>query len=208
MPGKAPSKKPAKSKSKKLKAELNVDNLNLLLKSAPQPKKSHEEISGLESGILNTKTIDTSRLQDLWEDISWSEAPSLNKIAIAPSFVTSGTEIRRTQTPETELNPNDSDPFKYQIGGGSSKDEVKYIATTQIRAAPQFIDVKEVGRVKEQEFNQQAFFAESSEIGQRGFVSSGVEKYAMPERFDTEKAGRKDPLKKDDLKYEFKQSGA
>lgn len=198
-------KKPIKPKSKKSKVELDVERLKEIVK---ETEKSHEELSGLESGILNTKTIDTSKLQDLWEDISWSDAPSLNKIAIAPSFVTSGTGIRRTQTPETELNPNDSDPFKYQIGGSSSKDEVKYIATTQIRATPQFINVQDVGRVKEQEINQQAFFAESSEIGQRGFVSSGVEKYATPERFDTEQAGRKDPLKREDTKYEFKQSGA
>src|SRR3989344_8914699 len=158
-------KKPSKTKSKKSKVELDIDNLNQLLRDSSAPKKEHKEIAGLESGILNRKTIDTSRLQDIWEDISWSDAPSLDKVANAPSIITSG--IRPTQTAQTAATPEDSDPFKYQIGGSASKDETKYIATTQIRATPQFINVNEIGRVKEQEFNQQAFFAESSESSQR-----------------------------------------
>lgn len=192
-----------KPKVKLQKIELDADKFKEIVKQA---EKSHEEISSLEGGILSNKPIDTSRMQNLWEEISWSEAPTLDKIANAPTIVTS--DARRAQTQQTETQREESGGVSYTIASQQNKDQAQYIPSTQIRTNAEIIDTREIGRTQERQFNQQTFIQESSELSQKGFVSANVEKYRPVDRFDTEKAGRRDPLKRDNIKYEFKQSGA
>jgi len=194
------SKKPTQRKTKK-SASFKVDfgNLKELMDKRELIQKLKEK-SELENEVLESESP-----QDSWTKVPWSEAPSLGKTASAPIIITLGQ--RRVPTEGAETN-EETNPNKYKIGGPINKDDVNYIPTTLITRSPEVINISEIGKTRERNFNQEAFTSNFSEMTQRNITPKNIEQYRTAERFNTKEAGRKDPLKKEDKKYEFKQSGA
>lgn len=155
-----------------------------------------EEESGLEEEVLEEDHIDQPRLQSFLS----SKAPVLEKVAesapIRTRFWTTQTKSSESED-STESNGNSS---KY-LPSGEKTDEPKYISSSShIRVNPEFVDTTQLGRTK---FEPKIdFSSEASEMQQRGFSSSNVEKYSFtPERFDPSQEGRGDPYKREDKKY-------
>jgi hypothetical protein len=163
-----------------------------------ETQKSDEgEEEGEDSENLN---LDFSQFTPSLE-IPETGAPVLERIAGAqarPIFVGG---IPQTQTIPGE--EKESDEFKY-VAGREGAGEPKYIESdSRISREPERVDFTRAGREPAQIFpqiNPQAFFEQATE--EKNLQSSNVERTWRAERFDVERAGREEPLRKQETKYE------
>lgn len=165
--------------NKKKEREIEIE-----FKSEEEDKENLEEI---------LEEIDEEKLSEFIPRFEIeSRSGTLGQVAIAPEIVTTG-PIRRT--PEFAGGRDGDDPFKYTISSSASSDEPKYMHAEHVSGQMERQNIMEAGRDKNIFMpsipNQEALFQGASEISQRGFASSNVEKYATPERFDPSQAGRK-----------------
>ena len=134
-------------------------------------------------------------------------SPVLGQIAIAPEIVTSG-PVRAS--PDSAGAARDTqDQFKYDAFSSARSDEPKYIQAEHASARLERQNIIEVGRdpniLMPRLPDQESFAQRASALSQRGFSSMSVEKYATPERFDHDKAGRKSHFEQQkDTKYDPK----
>ena len=154
--------------------------------------------SGLEEDVeLNLGELEFHQFMQPSEDV---KAPVLERIAgSAPRPIFVG---GIPQGPASNAGTEEKDDFKY-LPGGNASDEPKYLGSdSRISAEPRQISMVDTGRRHEiiPEVNQQAFFERASEI--RNFESQSVERFERAERFDTARAGRKEPFEREEVKYE------
>ena len=185
-------------KQRKPKENLNekkkiLDELAESLKSA---KKSGQE-PGLEDNIeLNTENFEFS---DFMSADSGS-APVLERMAgrqAGPVFVGG---ISRTPSAASGEEKS-SDEFKY-MPGNNANGEPKYIdSDSHISAATERVDFAKVGRNFEpwKDINQDAMFTQSAEARTD---SSAQERMWGAERFDVERERRKNPMEREEAKYD------
>lgn len=162
------------------------------------------EISRLEEEILNNTRIDFSELQNFIS--RESSAPVLDQVAVAPRVIGLGHGSFSDELP-TPLPEDNSDPFKYSIGKNED-DPTKYVSSdAQLRWSPTRTDSSTIGR--ENPFdpnrimpqNQSAFFTSTH---QKVNGQESIEKYVMPENQNIDTAGRHDPFKMPEVKYDPK----
>lgn len=182
---------------KKEKSKKKIKEKDIEIREKFEEETTEEEESGLEEEVLEEEFIDQPRLQSFLS----SKAPVLEKVAesapIRTRFWTT-----QTKNPESDkgngLSNGNSSTY---LSSNENKDEPKYISSnSHIRVNPEFIEATQLGRTKFEP--KRDFSSEASEMQQRGFSSSNVEKYSFtPERFDSSQDGRGDPLKREDKKY-------
>ena len=169
--------------------------------------KQEDEEEGLEEELEDMEIPEIPNLEfsSFIQPIIEESAPILERLAGSQGvgFSLSGWEALSSPV-TSEGTIKEEDPFKYSVGGGGEAGEAKYISSEQAGAIPERVDVSRVGReqLTTPEINQEAFFTQSSET--RAGESMSVEKYEPAQRIDKERAGRRDPLKADEKKYEFK----
>mgnify|MGYP001571125362 FL=1 len=197
-------KKKSKNKSEKEKI---LDEIAVSLISVQNEESERDnmdlsndksEESGLEEDVeLNLLDMGFHQFMQPSENV---RAPILERIAgeqPKPIFVGG-----IPQGPATNLITEEKDDFKY-FSGGNNTNEPKYLGSdSHISAETRPINILDAGRRHNimPEVNQQAFFERASET--KNFQSENVERFERTERFDTERAGRKDPFEKDNVKYE------
>jgi len=161
--------------------------------------KEHEGESELEEDVddsnLNLQALEFHQFMRILEEPE-SGAPVLERIAGSqpgPIFV--GGIPRGT---ETSGDANSGDKFRY-VPGAAENQETKYFAEPGTNV-PELLDLTRVGRTKgfREEINQERFFMQSEpKIGPQS-----QERFERPERFDVEKAGRRNPFERPEAKYE------
>ncbi|MEK6912875.1 MAG: hypothetical protein AABX26_02875 [Nanoarchaeota archaeon] len=127
------------------------------------------------------------------------KAPVLERVAReAPRPIFVG-GIRQGR--EADSKDESSDDFKY-ASSNAEKNEPKYMGSSEhIYHESERVDTNQMGR-KSESFsptNQETFFTQSSEAKS---TSQNPEKAWRVDRFEVEKAGRKNPLERDELRYE------
>ena len=174
-------------------------NSNLEEEKGKQKNQQKEKINEIRFNEFIHSLHTLKSLEDV-------KAPVLENIASEqprPVFVRQGTQTTRTSSEE---NNND---FKYAAGQESSSD-AKYIQNYEKSGvAPEHVDITHAGRDTSpfrQDFNQQAFFQQSSTLRQMDFESPTIEKVRNPERIDTQNIGRENPFEQDkrEIKYDKK----
>ena len=172
------------------------------LKSIEDEQKETEDAEEQEEGPeLNLGDLEFHQFMQSSES-SGDKAPVLERIAGSqpgPIFVGG-----ISQTPVTvEDEEGKSDEFKY-VPGQEGNDEPKYIASdSRISAEPTPINLMKVGREPTEivpQANQEAFFMRSEPNSQ--IESPTSEREQRIERIDVGRAGREDPFKKEEAKYE------
>ena len=188
-----------KNQEKKI-TEKQLSELGSLFKN-PETEE-HEEESELEEEVddsnLNLQALEFHQFMELQEGQT-AGAPALERIAGSqprPIFV--GGIPRETGT-TTSGGADSGDEFKY-VPGTAGNGEPKYFAEPGIRDAPERIDFMRAGRTTgfREEINQERFFMQS----EPKIESQSLERFERPQRFDIEKAGRKNPLERPEAKYE------
>ena len=182
-------------KEKSSKKEIEIE----FKKGGEDEEESLEEILG---------EIDEKKLSEFVPQFETaSKTGTLGQIAIAPEIVTSG-PVRATpgfggDTRDTQ------DQFKYDAFSSTRSDEPKYMHAESMSARLERQNIIEVGRdpniLMPHIPDQEALSQRASALSQRGFSSLSVEKYATPDRFDPDKAGRKSHFEQQkDTKYDPK----
>ncbi len=96
------------------------------------------------------------------------------------------------------------DNFKY-VPGTANTNEPKYVeSSAQIYMEPQHADSARIGRTKDviSQTTREISIQQAPELRQWGFESPASERTWAAERIDVERAGRRDPLEKEEVKYE------
>ena len=195
MPQKQKKTKENKDEKKKI-----LDELALSLRKSSEEmdeEESSEEESGLEEDIQHS--ISNLQFQSFMQDEDIS-APVLERIAgrqAGPVFV--GGISRGPQTIPGE--EKSSDPFKY-VPGNNANGEPKYIdSDSHLSASAERADFSKVGRNAEpwRDVNQGAMFMQSAEARGETFAQ---ERVWGAERFDAEKDRRKNPMEREEAKYD------
>jgi hypothetical protein len=158
------------------------------------------EKSELEENLdLNTLEFDQFIQPMHLEDIG---APVLERIAGSqpgPIFVGGIPQTPVTATGEEEK----SDEFKY-VPGQEGNGEPKYIESdSRISREPERVDFARLGREPTEMIpaaNQEAFFRRAEASSQ--IESPTFERTGRVEQIDTGRAGREDPFRKEEIKYE------
>ena len=183
------------------KAESNLKESDSLKK--PRQKSEIKKEPELEEDVeLDLGDMEFHSLMKLSQP-SEGKTPVLERVAREaqrPIFVGGG--IRQDQNVQTDSkDKNGDDSFKY-VPSNTEKTEPKYVeSSTQIYREAEIVDINRVGR-KQGPFspaNQEAFFTQSSEAKSD---SHNQERLFRVDRFEVEKAGRKNPFERDEVKYE------
>ena len=192
-------KKSKDTKKNDVEKENILNEIAASLKFVEDDGSDKLEESGLEEDVeLNLQDIGFNQFMQPSENV---RSPVLERIAGSqpgPIFV--GTIPQGPSS--NNLGAEGKDDFKY-LPGGNNSDEPKYLGSdSTISAETRPLNILDAGRRHDilPEVNQQAFFERASE--QRGFESASVERFERAERFDTARAGRKDPFEREDVKYE------
>ncbi len=172
--------------------------LDLLFNNFKNSKASEE--SELEEDVgdstLDFKNLEFHQFMELSKD-SETRAPVLERIAGSvprPIFV-GGVPQRSTGTENNEVK----DEFKY-VPGAADALEPKYIPTAEVVGNPmERIDTETLGRRNEYipRIDQGAFFDRVSMAPGFNQNSQTQERIERVGRFDTERAGRRDPFEKE-----------
>lgn len=195
---------PKKTKPVKDKKESKTDSEKIKLKQVVMPEEKSREESGLEEEIIESEEIiDSKQFQRF---LTSSGSPILESVG--------GSQAQRVRfwqpaglggESDSDLNGGE-DPFKYSAASATQQ-EIKYIqSSATMRLNPEQVDFREIGR-KEFQPSQEVFHTGFSEMRQMNMATSNVEKYVNVNHVDAHKVGRDDQSKKEDRKYEFKQSG-
>ncbi len=205
MPKKNLAKK--KSEDKKTGDEM-LKELAIKLKSSKEEddKVADEDnekadLSELEEDVESgSNNLENFRFRDfaIGEEVS---APVLERIASSqqgPVFFG-----RAQQTSGTAIgNENEQDSFKY-AGGNNRNNEPKYIdSDSHLKSNAERIDINRIGRDFQpgiSQISQEAMFMQSPEARAD---SQMQEKTWNPERMDFEREKRKNPLEREETKYD------
>lgn len=170
--------------------------------------EKHDEGSELEEDLetedfdlnlnLDLQNLEFHQFMQLPEE-SERGAPVLERIAGSqprPIFV--GAIPRETGT--TAGGADSKEEFKYVPGAETGNQETKYFAEPGIENAPERIDLTRAGRTGSfrEEISQERFFMQSEPRTE----SQSQERFERPERFDAEKAGRRNQFERPEAKYE------
>lgn len=175
------------------KEELEEDEIEEISEEEEEEVKTEEEAEDLG---INLQDLE---FQQFIQPLETDSSPVLEKIAGAqtrPIFVGGVAQGPPTAPGEEK----ESDEFKY-VAGQEATDEPKYAASERMTTTSERVDPTKV-RMETQpgpQVNQQPFFNQFSEQAQ--FQSQMVERFERAGRIDTQAAGRKDPLEKEDKKY-------
>jgi len=163
--------------------------------------EERDEESELEEDVndsnINLQNLEFHQFMELQEGQEGG-APVLERIAGSqprPIFV--GGIPRETGTASS--NANSRDDFKY-VPGTVENGETKYFAEAGIQNASERLDFTRVGRTDSfrEEISQERFFRQS----EPRIESQTIERFERPERFDSERAGRRNPFERPEAKYE------
>lgn len=170
--------------------------------------KEHEktEESELEEDVddvnLNLQALEFHQLMQLQEGTE-AGAPVLERIAGSqprPIFVGG-----IPQGPATANTGEESrDEFKY-MPGAETGNEPKYLGPPEaVRGTAERVRFEDIGRRQEffPQINQESFVEGASEIRGMGFQQQATERFERAERFDVERAGRRDVFERPEAKYE------
>ncbi len=156
-----------------------------------------EEKSGLEEDV----GLDSMEFQQFMQPSKKIPTPVLERIAGSqpkPIFVGGIAQTPQTIPGETK----ESDDFKYVPAQGENN-EPKYVESeARISRKPERVDFTRVGREPARiipKVDQGEFFRRSESFSQPELTS---EKRWAAERIDAEKAGREDPFRREEIKYE------
>ena len=172
-----------------------IKNLDELYEKDEEQEETDREEPDLTN--LNLRNLEFTQFSDLLEG---SGAPALERRALAvprPIFVGGMPQTGTAASEETN-----GDKFKY-VPGTADANEPKYIPTAESWGTPaERINMETLGRRQEffPQANQKALFERASES--KGFSSQNVETFGRVERFDIEKAGRRNPFERPEAKYE------
>jgi len=199
----------AKAKSQK-KAQLPEDELSELLQKSLK-KTAEQEETGVEEGLdekekeldknINIESLEFHQFMNL--ETGEAGSPVLERIAGSqvprPIFV--GGILQGTSTAANA--PESGDDFKY-MPGGETRNEPKYLGPPEaMRGTAERVRFEDVGRKQEffPQINQESFVEGASEA--RIFSQpSSMERFERAERFEIEKAGRRDVFERLEAKYE------
>ena len=200
------NKNPKRNKRTNSELKIDFDNLADLLKRKKSETEAIEK-SELEMRIQRLQNLEASRSQSRWARASWADAPSLERRNMgSDNWIVDEPPEKEEKRKETL---EDSDPFKYSTEKPSETEGPKYIPQpNQASMIARRIDITE-GRSQFQN-NNTALMRGASEFNQGNSLSSSrtIESYAVPKNRDISQEGRHDPFKKQEVKYEFKESGA
>ncbi|MEK6847563.1 MAG: hypothetical protein AABX50_00365 [Nanoarchaeota archaeon] len=195
-----------KHKNINKKKEKILEELATMLKSSASTAKhkseEDSEINEKDSGLTNLDLKNLEFNPDL--ELEDTGAPVLEKIVGSqprPIFVGG---ISGAGKVSGNGNGTDSkDEFKY-VPGRENSDEPKYIPTSESQqTAIERIETESLGRRQDSfsNVNPERFTG----IYEKNFQSSNIEgSPGRPERFDVEKAGRRDPFTPEDRRYKPK----
>ncbi|MEK6840914.1 MAG: hypothetical protein AABX79_03095 [Nanoarchaeota archaeon] len=172
-----------------------LDKLDFKLNLNPEKSEEleDEEESELEEDVddsnLNLQSLEFHQFMELSEN-SDSRAPVLERMALsAPRPIFVG-EI--SQGFAGSSKEGSGREFKY-VSGNADANEPKYLSEPGINS-PERIDFSRAGRTDitrdsfKEELNQERFFMQS----EPRIESSIVERFERPQRFDVERAGKRD----------------
>ncbi len=191
-------------KTEKIDAE--IISLIKDLKKAEKNKKGSNsegaEESELEKDVEVDFEEDLKRMefhQFMQSSAMEGKAPVLERMALSaprPIFVGGIPQSREADTKDEKEGD-----FKY-VSSNTEKNESKYTETsTIIYHEPERVDLNQIGRTRDNvtQINQQTFFTQSPEARA---TSQDAERLWRVDRFEIEKAGRKNPLERDEMRYE------
>jgi hypothetical protein len=171
-------------------------------KTESNPKdldSKRKDISELEEDVeTNLGNIEFHQFMQL-SNSPEGKAPVLERVAREAPRPIFGGGIRQGRV--ADAKDENSDDFKY-LSSNAEKNEPKYVeSSTNIYLESERLNLNEVGRKSEtfSSANQETFFTQSSEAKS---TSQNPEKTWRIDRFEVEKAGRKNPLERDEMKYE------
>ena len=192
------NKKKANEKEKKELPEKKDDKiLDELADSLKKLLDNKDEESELEEDTrLNP---DDFEFNNFMKSSGRTSSPVLEEIAgsqINPIFVGGIPQSSNTISEEE----NESDPFKY-VPGKNTNGEPKYIGSdSHMTTGAERVDFNKLGRGGFQpEINQENMFMQSAEAK---FESSSQERVWSAERFDADKERRKNPVEREETRYE------
>ena len=189
-----------KKKSKNKKEKVDEEVLNELAESLKSVKgsKDEPEESELEDEVsLNMRNLG---FNDFMLSSEESSAPVLERIAgrqAGPVFVGGIPQSSQAISGEEKSG----DPFKY-VPGNNPNGEPKYIdSDSHLSASTERADFAKVGRNTEpwKDINQEAMFMQSAEARGETFAQ---ERMWGAERFDAEREQRKNPMEREEAKYD------
>ena len=195
-----------KKTKNKTKNEKNIDKeIAAQLKKSlvkPQEKLGSEK---LKESMLEEESESNSNDLEFHQFMRQSapqeeRAPVLERIAgSAPRPIFVGGIPQGTQANSKEES---SDEFKY-VSSGSETNEPKYVeSSTQIYKEPERLRFEEAGRKRTgpwSETGREALFTQSAEAR---VESPTQERIQRVDRFDFENVGRRNPLEREEQKYE------
>jgi len=198
-PGVADLKKIANKKDTKNKADM-LNELAIILKSSIKGSKNEKvEESELEEDVndesINLQNFEFHQFMNALEETE-PGSPALERRALsAPGPIFVGGMQQGNIADEKE-----SDKFKYVPGAGK-EDEPKYISSESDINNMERFNIEEAGRRQDffSHVNQKALF-ENSELSR--FQSQDEEMPKRVERFDTERAGKKNPFDSQESTFE------
>ena len=200
------TRKAEKNQKKPKEKEINEKDLVKRIKALIEKERKKTKVTNKTPN--KKRGIDFNDFENSvsTQGISGAKAPVLERIAgqqQRPVFVSRFAQSQQTQANSRENNSNNE--MKY-IPNGTSASEPKYISYEANRISSEMsrIDMSQVGRQKTEyasNINQDALFQGSSQLRQMNFESPMQERVSMPERFDSEKAGRKSPFEEQQEKY-------
>lgn len=187
MPKKEKNKKVKPKKSKKGKeSKAELDNVRL-----------EEILEDLEE-VVDKESFEQFMFspEELWVPEP-STAPVLEQVEEEQA---PGTPIfLEREVMDAPVIPGTEKPDPNQYLSKTSPEGPKYTDMSSIGTMPESIDLESVG-VETRQINQEVFHM--SELNNS--ESKSIEMYVPAKGMDINQAGRKDPLKKEDKKYDFK----
>lgn len=179
-----------------LAVRLKLNEENRDLEEAEHDNKESELEEDVDDLNLNLQALEFHQFMQISEEPE-SGAPVLERIAGSqprPIFV--GGIPREAGT--TPGGADSGDEFRY-VPGTAENQETKYFAESGINA-PELLDLTQAGRTGSfrEEISQERFFMQS----EPKIESQSPERFERPERFDAEKAGRRNLFERPETKYE------
>ena len=192
-----------KTDEEKVTPKKDDEDLDSLFKNFGKEEvnmKEHEEESELEEDVedsnLNLQPLEFHQFMQLQETAE-TGAPVLERIAgSAPRPIFIGGISR-----ETGISSENNGSKEELYGSRVSEDtEPKYSSEPGTEYVPERVDFTRVGRTDSfrEEINQERFFRES----EPRIESQNQERFERVERFDIEKAGRRNSFERPEEKYE------
>ncbi|MCK5625118.1 hypothetical protein KAI04_04730 [Candidatus Pacearchaeota archaeon] len=177
-----------------------------------EQEKVEDEESDLEEEInissQNSEEEETEEINEIEEDkfvdfispSSGNFSTALGQVGVATELRATDLERDLSEAPVNNTSLGDKEDFKYNIEA-SSEEEAKYISSgneIEKTIAPSSTDLMNLGKKQNLMPSEVGFSASPNTMA--GTIDEPG-KYELPDRFDVDKAGKGDPLTKQDVKY-------